>query len=226
MVPDGKGHLVATWSAPADPGSAAITGYTVTTQPETESGGVWSPTGTKVTTTVGATVTTDTITGLSSTAFYAVSVAATSSAGTGTAATTTNPVTTAVQLASTTIVLTQATMNALSSDTSGTLTWPSPAPSQVTSLVSGDVLVGPTSTAAPNGLLATVSTVTDTSGSYTVATTTASLSQAFSNLTFGYSGDPLAQAGSSFQANAAGVRTLAAPARVGACPFVEHDPRR
>ena len=208
VVPDGTGNLVATWSDPADPGSSAITGYTVTTQAETESSGVWSPTGSLVTQTLGPTATTVTIGGLSATSFYSVSVAATSAAGTGPPATTVNPITPTVQLATSTVVLTQATMDALTSDAGSTLTWDAPAPSQVTSLATGNVLVGPISTAAPNGLLATVTQVTDSSGTYTVAIATASLSDAFSNVSFGFSGDPLAEPGSTFQAKSPGVRTL------------------
>ena len=108
VVPNGSGDLVATWSAPADPGSDAVTGYTVTTQAETQTSGVWSPTGSPSTQTLGATATTATIGGLSATGFYAVSVVATSVAGSGPAATTSNPVTPTVQLASSTVVLTQA----------------------------------------------------------------------------------------------------------------------
>ncbi len=209
VVPDGSGHLIATWSAPGYLGSDPVSGYTVTTQAETETSGVWSPTGSPSTQTLGATASTATIGGLSTTGFYAVSVVATSAAGSGPAATTSNPVTPTVQLASSSVVLTQATMNALTSDdSSGTLTWNSPAPSQVTSLATGDVLVGPTSTTAPNGLLVTVTGVTNTSGTYVLTTTTASLSDAFSNLSFGFSGDPLAQSGSTFEAQAAGVRKL------------------
>ena len=55
---------------------------------------------------------------MSTTGFYSVSVAAVSGAGTGTAATTDNPVTPTVQLASSTVVLTQATMDALASNES------------------------------------------------------------------------------------------------------------
>jgi hypothetical protein len=124
-------------------------------------------------------------------------------------------VTPTVQLASSTVVLTQATMNALATDTpatddaSGTLTWPAPAPTQVTSLASGAIILGPISTAAPDGLLATVTAVTsDGSGNYTVTTTTASLADAFSDISFGYSGDPLDQPGSTFQAKSAGIRNL------------------
>jgi streptogramin lyase len=209
VVPDNSGDLVATWTAPADPGSSAVNGYTVTTQAETETDGVWSPTGLPSILSLGPTVTTTTVTGLSGTGFYTVSVAATSTGGTGTPAATTNPVTPRVQLNSSTVVLTQATMDSLASDdSSGPITWPAPAPAQVTSLSTGDILVGPPATAAPDGLLAAVTGVTDTSGTYVVTTTTASLADAFSDISFGYSGDPLAQTGSTFQAKAGGVRAV------------------
>ncbi|HTT86432.1 MAG TPA: fibronectin type III domain-containing protein, partial [Acidimicrobiales bacterium] len=208
VVPDGSGDLVATWTAPADPGSSSISGYVVTTQAETESGGVWSPSGSPSTTILGATATTTTLSGLGSTSFYVVSVAATSTGGTGPAATTTNPVTPAVELASSTVVLTQPTMDALGSDSGGTLFWPAPAPSQVSSISSGDVILGPTSPSAPDGLIATVTGISDSSGTYTVTTTAASLADAFSDVSFGYSGDPLAQPGTTFEARSAGVRSL------------------
>jgi hypothetical protein len=56
--------------------------------------------------------------------------------------------------------------------------------------------------------MATVTGITDISGTYTVTTTTASLADAFSDISFGFSGDPLAQSGSTFQAKSAGVRNL------------------
>ena len=209
VTPDGSGNLVATWTAPEDPGSSAITRYVVTTQAETETKGTWHSTGSPTTTKLGTSATTTTLTGLSATGFYSVSVAAVSSAGKGTPATTDNPVTPTVQLASSTVVLTQTTMDSLASDDlSGTLTWDASAPAQVASLIVGDVLVAPASTAAPAGLLNTITAVTDTSGTYVITTTQANLSSAFTNLSFGYTGNPLAQPGSDFQARASGVRSL------------------
>ena len=215
VTPDGNGNLVATWSAPGDQGSSAVTGYTVTTQPETQTAGVWSATGSPTTLSLGPTVTATTISGLSATGFYTVSVLASSAVGPGPSATTASPVTPTVQLKSSTVVLAQATMDALGSDdSSGTLTWPTPAPSQVQSLKIGTIVVGPISTAAPQGLLGKVTAKTNSGGIVTVATTTVSLSDAFSNLSFGLAGDPLAVAGSSFKAAAAGVRSLDAGATV------------
>src|SRR5665213_649076 len=71
VVPDGNGHLVVTWSAPGDSGTSAVTGYTVTTQAETEASGVWSPTGSPTTQNLGPSATTTTLTGLAPTGFYA-----------------------------------------------------------------------------------------------------------------------------------------------------------
>ena len=140
-----------------------------------------------------------------------MSVAATSSSGTGPATTTTNPVTPTITLGASTVVLTQVTMDALTSDAAGTLVWGAPAPAQVMSLAAGDVMVGPSAAAAPNGLLAKVTAVTNAAGVYHVVTTTAALADAFTDLSFGYSGDPLSQPGSTFRAATAGVRTLAGP---------------
>ena len=60
-----------------------------------------------------------------------------------------------------------------------------------------------------------MSQVTDSSGTYVLATTTAGMSAAFSSLSFGYSGDPLAQPGVALNAKTAGVRTLPRNATVG-----------
>jgi hypothetical protein len=116
VIPDGKGNLVVTWSAPADPGSSAVSGYTVSAQAETQAAGVWSPSGTPSTLTLGSTATTTTLSTLSASGFYTVSVVATSAAGSGPAATTANPVTPTVALKSSTVTLSAATMNALGSD--------------------------------------------------------------------------------------------------------------
>ena len=69
VVPDGKGHLVAKWSAPADVGTSAISAFVVTIQTETEKSGVWSATGKPVTHTVIAKTTQLTLSGLSAASF-------------------------------------------------------------------------------------------------------------------------------------------------------------
>lgn len=215
VMPNGSGDLVVTWSAPADPGSSAVKEYVVVAQPETESSkGVYRASGTAVVVKVPATTTSQTLTGLSAQGLYMVSVRARSKAGTGPAAGTPDPVTPSVEVAAGTVVLSPSTMSALAWDHSGALYWPSPAPAQVQSLSAGDVLVANTAAAAPQGLLAQVTGVsTDGSGDYTVTTTTASMSQAFTDLGFGSSSDPLTTAGAVFHPAVAGVAPV--PARPG-----------
>ena len=162
------------------------------------------------------------LTGLSATGFYAVSVAAVSSAGTGTGRhhrQPGHPDRPAGQLHRGAHPGHHERPGL--DDSSGTLTWAAPAPAQVASLVTGDVLVGPTSTAAPDGLLATVTGVTDTSGTYVVTTTTASLSTPSPTSASATRGTPWPRPGPSFQAKAAGVRTL--PAQPSVSLTLSHD---
>jgi len=208
--PDGSGNLVATWGAPVDNGGAKVSHYVVTTQRETPDGsGGWTATGSPVATTPNARTTTLTLSGLTTDAFYDVSVAAKNSAGTGAAATTSTPITPATGITANTVVLTSSTMAALASNTGGVLTWPAPAPSQVQSLVAGNVIVSSIAPEAPQGLLLKVSNVSsDGSGNYTVTTSPASLTDAFTDLGVSESGNPLAAPGAAFRALVPGVRQL------------------
>ncbi len=78
----GNAQITASWTAPADPGTASITSYKVTATPV--------PSGTSVSQTFNSTATTETLTGLSNGTSYNVSVAAISSVGTGPAANASN----------------------------------------------------------------------------------------------------------------------------------------
>jgi alpha-tubulin suppressor-like RCC1 family protein len=210
VVPDGNGNLVASWTAPSDDGGATITEYQVTTQEMTPDGsGGWTTTGDPVNTSAPGSASTSTLTGLTTDAYYSVSVAGVNTAGTGVPATTDSPVTPSFGLSSSTVVLSTATMDSLASDASGILTWPSPAPAQVQGLVAGNVIIAGVAPVTPEGLLASVDSVTtDGSGDVTVATSAATLDQAFTNLGVSESGNPLAIANSTFQATSAGVRSL------------------
>ncbi len=210
VVPSGSGTLVARWSAPVDDGGDPILGYVITYQQQapTSKGG-WTPVGKVHTLRVGATTTNTTISGLKASDFYSVAVAARSKVGTGAPGQTKSPITPTVRLASKTVALTAPTMNALGSDQGGVLTWSAPAPAQVKSLATGDVIVGPTSQAAPAGLLAKVTSVhVDGSGSYTVDTKTATLSDAFKDVTLTQRGDS-SSAAPAFMPAVAGVRVVA-----------------
>ncbi len=78
----GNAQITASWTAPADSGTASITGYKVTATPV--------PSGTPVSQTFNSTATTETLTGLTNGTSYNVSVAAITSVGTGPAANASN----------------------------------------------------------------------------------------------------------------------------------------
>jgi hypothetical protein len=156
--------------------------------------------------------------GLSGMNYYAVSVRAKSSAGTGPPIEATQSVTPTVHRARNTEILPSATMSALRSrtvDGSGlghVLIWPSSTTFQPP-LVPGLVLIGSPAPAAPEGFLAQVQTVTTTtSGDIEVDTTPANASQAFTTMSFSYSGRPPIAPGDAGHAVTPGVR--AAPASV------------
>ena len=78
----GAGSITASWTAPADPGTASITGYTLVATP--------TPSGTPVSQTFNSTATTETLTGLTTGTSYNLTVAAVTSVGTGPAASASN----------------------------------------------------------------------------------------------------------------------------------------
>jgi hypothetical protein len=213
---DGSGGVKATWTAPVDTGGDAITGYRVTYQQvvrnSANTGWVPAPGSTPTTVAVSGSGASLTVSSLNpAAAYYAFSITAGSAAGEGQAASIASPVTPATQLTSKAMSLTKATMNALTSDVAGTLTWSAPAPSQVASIKVGQVLVGGTSPAAPHGLLATVQQISQpSSGTYVISTTRAALSDVLVNGSFAQSGDPLATVGGTFRAVAPGVRATRA----------------
>jgi hypothetical protein len=71
----GTGQSTVSWTAPADPGTSTITGYTVTATP--------TGAGSTVSQTFNSTATTETLTGLTNGSSYNLSVAAVSTVGTG-----------------------------------------------------------------------------------------------------------------------------------------------
>ena len=75
-------QLTASWTAPADSGTASITGYTVTATPVLG--------GAPVSQTFNSTATTETLTGLTNGTSYNVTVAAVTSVGTGPSANASN----------------------------------------------------------------------------------------------------------------------------------------
>jgi hypothetical protein len=189
VVPDGSGHIVATWAAPFDGGSQKITAYVVK---------YWRTPGPvrPVTLRVSAASMSVKLSGLDSMNYYFVSVAAASSVGSGRAIVSTEAVTPTVKLAAAAQVLSSSVMeNLLSSspDSAGTgqiLLWPGSTKFE-RPLRSGAVLIGGVSSAAPDGLLVQVQTVATTNaGDIEVDATPASASQAFVIVSFSSSGVP------------------------------------
>jgi hypothetical protein len=149
--------------------------------------------------------------GLTGADYYSVSVRAESSVGEGPAIETSQPVTPTVQLARNTEILDSSTMKALLSqevDGSGlghVLIWPASTTFEPP-LAPGLVLIGSLASAAPEGLLVQVLTVSTTSsGDIAVDTTPASASQAFTTLSFSTSGVPPTASVGVVQADAGGV---------------------
>jgi alpha-tubulin suppressor-like RCC1 family protein len=221
-VANGSGGLAVTWLPPADNGGDSILQYKISYQQEVpKSGGGWITTGHPHSLTVAGSVTTVTIPALPAHEFFGVRAASISAAGQGTAASTSTPVAPTIGLAPNAVVLSAATMSALTSAVGGTLTWPAPAPAQVQSLKTGDVLVGTTTPATPEGLLARVFTVTkDASGNYAVQTAAARLSDAFTNLSISQSGNPLQMQAAQFQPMVPGIRVITSAPGISISPHL------
>ncbi|WP_328993644.1 fibronectin type III domain-containing protein [Kribbella sp. NBC_01245] len=136
-----SGSLVVTWQPPTDPGSSAVTGYTVTAAP----GGR--------TATVGATARTATITGLDPAASYTVRTTASNAAGAGTAEVS--------EPTRASVTATSATPNLLSAEslaglaeyrTDGTLVFSRPS-AQVNAFKVGDVVASLPDAKLPLGIM-------------------------------------------------------------------------
>ena len=148
--------------------------------------------------------------------YYSVSVRAKSSVGEGPAIEASRSVTPTVRLARNTEILDSSTMEALRSqtvDSSGlghVLIWPASTTFDPP-LAPGLVLIGSSASAAPEGLLVQVQSVSTTSsGDIAVDTAPVSASQAFTTMSFSFSGLPPDTSGGAVQANLAGVRTASA----------------
>ncbi|HLX32266.1 MAG TPA: fibronectin type III domain-containing protein [Gaiellaceae bacterium] len=191
VVPDSKGRLVVTWSAPSNTGSRGLSGYVLTYASVKVPGVAASGKGGGGTMKLPASATSSTLSRLVLSDYYRVSISAKSSAGTGQALTTATPVTPTVTLAAETRALPAATMKSLLSQTVDSagdghiLTWPASTAFKP-ALSPGSILVGPPAAAAPQGLLVVVQTVsTSRSGKYLeVDTTPANLGDAFRTLSF------------------------------------------
>ncbi|MGW2162070.1 fibronectin type III domain-containing protein [Nonomuraea sp. NPDC001699] len=188
------GAVTVEWDAPADPGSAAITGYKVTAAP----GGA----------TATVTATTAVISGLATTTPYTFTVVATSAAGTGPASPATEPVTPKLTVRSQPVALSAAAIAAMTGlHADGTLTFENP-PAQVTALQPGTLVTLPPSASAPNGLLGRVLRTYWRDGLFVVMTKDASLAEAYDAADFAMEGG--IDGGASFVPSMAGVKARAA----------------
>ena len=114
-----------------------------------------------------------------------------------------------------TIVLSTSTIDAPASDVDGVLTWKAPAPSPVTSLKTGEVLVGPVSDATPEGLLANVTGVSNNAGTYTITTTPATMRSGLQRLELRFRGQPSSPGRHQLRGQGGGGQNLAPRPGVG-----------
>jgi hypothetical protein len=160
------------WQPPTSAGGSAVSGYVV------------AVTGTTITVTAAAAARSVTVTGLTAGTSYTFTVAAQNGKGRGSAVMST-PATAGATVGPKTVVLSAASLATLTLvGTDGSLVFTKPT-SQVQGLAIGDVVVAGVSAAAPDGLLAKVTSVTSAGSTVTVATTPASLNQALSSASFG-----------------------------------------
>jgi hypothetical protein len=234
VVPNGKGRLVASWAPPADNGGATITGYTLSYRQAALNAatGQWTPVaGRKVVTIKAAAGARTVTTGPFGTSkdFYLFALTAKNAVGTSPAATQQAAVTPVVTTKSKVIVLTAATRGALTGATSSALTWKAPGPAQARKLAAGQTIVAGPGGLLPDGTLRQVVSVSDKSGTLTVATRQGQLSGAFSAMAVDATVNPVsgATAASSlvhaasrtrpvFVPDVAGVRVLQRPAAASA----------
>jgi hypothetical protein len=188
------------WSPPADPGTAAVSGYTVTA----------SPGGASVT----STGTTATMTGLDQATAYTFTVTATNAVGTGAASTATEPIKPVLAVRAAPVVLSDAalaTLQLVRADR--TLQFASP-PAQVTSLAAGRIVVVRAVAQAPQGMLVRVRSVTTSGTTVLVATEEAAMSEVLDEAQLATITDVSTSDVAGFTATAAGA-SLAEPTIAG-----------
>jgi len=220
-VPDGKGRLVVSWSAPADNGGAAVTGYTISYQRATlnSATGTWVRVSGATVHRIHAAGTATTATAASfetQKAFYLFSVTASNKAGTSAAATQGAAVTPAMTIGARVTVLSPSTVAALSGVSGTTLAWSDPAPTQVAKLTAGRTIVAAPGGPLPQGTFRQVVSVSDKGGTLTVATRPGQFASAFSSLGVDAAMNPVTgAAGSSVVRSAAMTAPRFVPAMAG-----------
>ncbi|WP_405059687.1 fibronectin type III domain-containing protein [Kribbella sp. NBC_01505] len=166
IAPSAPGILVINWRAPTDTGTSAITGYTVKVSPGDR--------------TVDVPTTTATIPGLDPETQYTLTVAAKNASGTGSATTPTLPIRPRVTVKKMPIVLSAASMAAISEMSSdGAIAIERPTP-QLAAIVAGDIVVGESSTVAPLGFLKKVLRIDNYAGMRVLLTADAPLTDVLS----------------------------------------------
>ncbi|HEU0131896.1 MAG TPA: fibronectin type III domain-containing protein, partial [Mycobacteriales bacterium] len=197
-APGGDGVLVG-WSPPVDDGGSAVTGYAVTVSPG------------DTTVAAGPADTSVTVPGLTAGTAYTFAVSAANAVGMGVPSTSA-AVDPAVTVGAETVVLSAASLAALTAaHTDGSLEF-TDAPNQVLGLAPGAVVVAGESEHIPAGLLGVVTAVTTTDQVTVVATRPASLDEALDDGSFSAAGAPAAP-DAAFTPAVTGVRMLAATSR-------------
>jgi hypothetical protein len=173
-----SGTVAVSWTPPMDPGTATITGYTVS-----------ASTGSTVATTVQASTSACTgtparcaasVTGLTTATAYTFTVTATSSAGNSPGSEATDAITPTLTVATAPVMLSAADAATLRYvDTDGTLIFEQPS-SAVTGLTAGELVYVPATSVEPDGFLGTVGSVTTQGGFVDVATSPANLADVYS----------------------------------------------
>ncbi|WP_377237571.1 fibronectin type III domain-containing protein [Planobispora takensis] len=199
------GTAEVSWQAPADRGTSAITGYTVTA----------SPGGRSITTTAAATAAT--FTGLDPALAYTFTVRAASAAGTGAASIASSPVTPKATIKQEPVQLSAAALASLREvRQDGTLVFANP-PAQVTGLKNGDILLLSDAPQAPEGFLGKVVGSAASGDGFVVHTVASSLDEMFTDVSFAADISPDNSDEVHFTAAQPGVR-LAQPQAAAAGP--------
>ncbi|MEV3984528.1 fibronectin type III domain-containing protein [Nonomuraea sp. NPDC049758] len=163
----GAGTVALTWTAPADVGTAPVTGYTVTADP----GGR----------TVTSTGTTATMTGLDPALSYGFTVKAANTHGSGAPSARTPAIVPKVTVQSTPVVLSDASLDTLrTSAADGTLSFEQP-PAQVTGLAANAIVVVLPTAKVPDGLFRRVVSTGTQNGLFRVATKPATAGEALAD---------------------------------------------
>ena len=193
------------WQPPASDGGSVVTGYVI---------GV---AGTARKITAAAAARSVLVTGLAKGKSYRFTVAARNALGTGSTIASA-PATGGAKAGTGVVVLSSASLAALTTvQTDGSLVFTSP-PAQVQGLTAGEILTAGVSAATPQGFIGQVTSVSTVGSTVTVATVPASLDQALSSAGFGIKAALGRGQVDSFKPARSGVRLLPASGATADCP--------